>query len=232
MTTAFAPHLFVRNISKNVTKEALLAVFSNLYFGVIENIVIKPRAEKNNAIVYFQKWAMDETILTRNMLKEGRALSITHEADGAVWKVSAFDDTRCGSVRNFPDILPPNVTDNRVERRRNQVDNDVTSRCFAPTKAPRSNEDAAREFLDDLRVELFPFAPVPFAPVPFAPVPFAPVPFAPVPPSNVYNMAEFAKMIDDPVPPVVNPNHPNHSVAIDYGNVIIPPKRRRIIIKK
>ena len=218
MTTAFAPHLFVRNISKNVTKDSLWTVFSNLRFGDIENIVIKPCADKNNAIVYFQNWAMEETALTRNMLKEGRALSITHEDDGAIWKVSAFDDTRCGSVRNFPDILPPNVTDNRIERRRNQVDNGDTSRCFAPTKAPRSNEDAAREFLDELRVELFPFDSI------------VPVPFAPVPkPSNVFNMTELTKMIDDPVPPVANPNHP---VAIDYGNVILPPKRRRIIIKK
>jgi hypothetical protein len=227
MTTAFAPHLFVRNISKNVTKDSLWTVFSNLGFGDIENIVIKPRADKNNAIVYFQQWAMEETAITRNMLKEGRALSITHEDGGAIWKVSALDETCCGSVRNFPDILPPNVTDNRAERRRNRVDNDVTQ-CFAPTKAARSNEDVAREFLDDLRIELFPLDSI--APVPFAPVPFAPVPFAPVPaPSNVFTMTELAKMIDDPVPPVLNPNNP---VAIDYGNVILPPKRRRIIIKK
>jgi hypothetical protein len=231
MTTVFAPHLFVRNISKNVTKDSLWTFFSNLGFGDIENIVIKPRAEKNNAIVYFQQWAMEETAITRNMLKEGRALSITHEDGGAIWKVSALDETRCGSVRNFPDILPPNVTDNRAERRRNRVDNDVTQ-CFAPTKAPRSNEDAAREFLDDLRIELFPLDSL--VPVPFAPVPFAPVPFAPVPPSTIDNRTAVEQKlvleaIDDPVPPVANPNQP---VAIDYGNVIIPPKRRHVIIKK
>jgi hypothetical protein len=218
MTTAFAPHLFVRNISKNVTKDSLWAVFSNLGFGDIENIVIKPRADKNNAIVYFQQWAMEETALTRNMLKEGRSLSITQEDDGAIWKVSALDETRCGSVRNFPDILPPNVTDNRAQRRRRDENNEDVSKCFAPTKAARSNEDAAREFLDDLRIELFPFDSL-------VPVPFAPVPT----PSNVFTMTELARTIDDPVPPVLNPNYP---VAIDYGNVILPPKRRRIIIKK
>lgn len=195
MTTIFAPHLFVRNISKNVTKDSLWEVFSNLGFGIIENIVVKPRAVKNNAIVYFQQWAMDETSLTRDMLQDGRALSITHEDDGSIWKVSAFDETRCGSVRNFTERslhsatifterLLPNVTDNRAERERNAA--------------------YAVEFLDDLRRDLFPLDNI----------------NAPV---NTLRSDINPLSLEEPALSVENTNSP---VAIDYGEVRIPPKRR------
>jgi len=204
MTTVFAPHLFVRNISKNVTKEALMAVFSNLYFGVIENIVIKPRAEKNNAIVYFQQWAIDETILTRNMLQDGRALSITHEDDGSIWKVCAFDEMRCGSVRNYSERLLPNVTDNRAERER--------------------NAGYAVEFLDDLRNNLFPLDNITNAPVKAERSTSL---------CNDRDLDEIVMnmtplFLDEPVSPVAN--NVIKPFAIDYGEVRIPPKRR--VIKK
>jgi hypothetical protein len=215
MTTIFAPHLFVRNISKNVTKDSLWEVFSNLGFGVIENIVVKPRAVKNNAIVYFQQWAMDETAITRNMLQEGRALSITHEDDGSIWKVCAFDEMRCGSVRNYPErLLPnvtgfperllPNVTDNRAERER--------------------NAGYAVEFLDDLRNNLFPLDNITNAPVKAERS------------TSLCNDRDLDEIVmnmtplflDEPVSPVAN--NVIKPFAIDYGEVRIPPKRR--VIKK
>jgi hypothetical protein len=42
MATSFAPHLFVKNISK----QTLWNVFNNYGFGVIDNIFIKNRNEK------------------------------------------------------------------------------------------------------------------------------------------------------------------------------------------
>jgi len=202
--TTIAPHLFVRNISKNVTKDSLWTIFSNLGFGVIDNIVVKPHSEKNNAIVYFQQWDMDETTLTRNMLREGRALSITHEDDGSVWKVSAYDEMRCGSVRSFPDILPQNVTDNRVERQRNSgfaddLLDDLRRNLFpldnitnAPMKATQSTSLLSDHELDDI----------------------------------VMNMTPL--FLEEPVPPVENNNNVLKPFAIDYGEVRIPPKRRVI----
>jgi len=204
MTTSFAPHLFVRNISKNVTKDSLWAVFSNLGFGEISNIVIKPRAVKNNAIVYFQQWDMAETALTRNMLLEGRALSITHEDDGSIWKVSAFDDTQCGSVRDFPDILLPNVTDNRAERERNSA--------------------YAQDILDDLRNNLFPLDNI------ITNAPMKAERTAPLCTDNELNTIARnmnQMFLDEPVSPVAN-NNVLKPFAIDYGDVRIPPKRRVI----
>lgn len=203
--TAFAPHLFVRNISKNVTKDSLWAVFENLGFGVIRNIVIKPRAEKNNAIIYFQKWEIDDTVITRNMLHEGRALSITHEEDGSIWKVCAYDETRCGSIREFPDILHPNVTDNREQRMR--------------------NTEAANELFDDLRRNLFPLDNITYAPMKakrFAPL------CTERELSEVSLRMDELLVIDDPVPPVTNHNSELQPFSIDYGEVHTPPKRRVI----
>jgi hypothetical protein len=204
MTTIFAPHLFVRNISKNVTKDSLWEVFENLGFGTIQTIVMKPRAVKNNAIVYFQQWAMDETALTRNMLQEGRALSITHEDDGSIWKVCAFDEMRCGSVRNYPERLLPNVTDNRAERERNAA--------------------YAVEFLDDLRRDLFPLDNITNAPMKAERSTSL---------CNDRDLDEIVMnmtplFLDEPVSPVAN--NVIKPFAIDYGEVRIPPKRR--VIKK
>jgi hypothetical protein len=203
MTTAFAPHLFVRNISKNVTKDSLWEVFENLGFGIIQTIVVKPRAEKNNAIVYFKQWAMDETTLTRNILQEGRALSITHEDDGSIWKVCAYDDTRCGSIRDFPDILLPNVTDNRSQRDR--------------------NTEYADEFLDDLRRNLFPLDNITNAPI----KPERSVSLCTDDELNTIARNMNQMFLDEPVSPVAN-NNVLKPFAIDYGDVRIPPKRRVI----
>jgi len=202
--TTFAPHLFVRNISKNVTKDSLWAVFSNLGFGTIENIVVKPRSEKNNAIVYFQQWDMAETTLTRNMLREGRALSITHEDDGSVWKVCAYDEMRCGSVRTFPDILPQNVTDNRVERQR--------------------NSGFADDLLDDLRRNLFPLDNITNAPMKAAQS--TSLLSDQELDDIVMNMTPL--FLEEPVPPVTNNSSMLQPFAIDYGDVRTPPKRRVI----
>lgn len=205
MTTSFAPHLFVRNISKNVTKDSLWAVFSNLGFGTIEKIVVKPRAEKNNAIVYFQQWAMDETALTRNMLLEGRALSITHEDDGSIWKVCAYDETRCASVRDFPDILPPNVTDNRAAR----------------------NSVYAQDMLDDLRRNLFPLDNITNAPMKAE----RSAPLCTDDELNTIARNMNQMFLDEPVSPVAN-NNVLKPFAIDYGDVQIPPKRRSVKPRK
>lgn len=91
MATSFAPHLFVKNISKNITKQTLWNVFNNYGFGVIDNIFIKNRNEKNNAIVIYKKWYMEETIATRMLLESGKKLTITCEEWNEAWKVGAYN---------------------------------------------------------------------------------------------------------------------------------------------
>ena len=145
--TSYAPHLFVRNIAKTVRRSDLWKVFTNLEFGIIDNIVVKQGDTTNSAIVYYEQWDLDQTQCTRKMLKNGKSLTITYAHDSLAnghWKVYAFDETRI--IRNLSETLHPNVTDNRKQR----------MRCDAPPRLVR-NAHYSNEYLDELRVNLFPF---------------------------------------------------------------------------
>lgn len=153
MTTSFAPDLFVKNISKNVYKQMLWNIFDNYGFGVITDIIVKPSNETNNAIIVYEQWNMDETLTTRSILESGKSLTIQSDELNAQWKVSAYKKKRERFEHLFVDSkLHPNITDNRRERRRNYKD----TRCYAPSKAVRDeNQRYAEEFLRDISVKLF-----------------------------------------------------------------------------
>jgi hypothetical protein len=85
------PNLFVKNISKNITKQNLWNVFNNYGFGVIDNIFIRNRNETNNAVIIYKKWNSLETIATRMILESGRSLTIIPEEYGETWKVSIYN---------------------------------------------------------------------------------------------------------------------------------------------
>ena len=153
MNTTFAPHLFVKNISKNVSKQMLWNIFNNYGFGIIQDIMVKPRNETNNAIIIYEQWYMDETRATRSILESGKSLTIQCDELNAQWKVNAYDIKRERFEHLFVDSkLHPNITDNRKERKRNYKD----TRCYAPSKAVRDeNQRYAEEFLRDISVKLF-----------------------------------------------------------------------------
>jgi hypothetical protein len=120
MNTTFAPHLFVKNISKNISKQMLWNVFNNYGFGVIENIFITPKNEKNNAVVIYEKWNVGETISTRMLLESGKSLTIICEEWNEVWKVNAYNKNMERFDHLFVDSkLHPNITNNRKERLKN-----------------------------------------------------------------------------------------------------------------
>ena len=115
-------HLFVRNISKNISKDTIQNVFENLGFGTIKEIIY-PLGKRNdsfqNAIVLYNSWDEENTQLTRSILESGRNLTIYAEDDGEYWKLFRYNtNNKNASIIPFPDILLPNVTDNRKHRRR------------------------------------------------------------------------------------------------------------------
>jgi len=85
------PNLFVKNISKNITKQNLWNVFNNYGFGVIDNIFIRNRNETNNAVIIYKKWNMEETLTIRMILESGGYLNIIPEQFGETWKVSIYN---------------------------------------------------------------------------------------------------------------------------------------------
>jgi len=153
----FQPHLFICNISKNITKETIWNVFANLGFGIIHNIVIKDcNKPVNCAVVYYEMWNIDDTRITRNMLMNGKSLNISYTDDDKTWKVYAYDETKTKHYRvmtaenNYQvDFLHPNVTDNRKHRMLNYRD----TRCYAPLKPKRTttiNNDNNNSLLIDI----------------------------------------------------------------------------------
>lgn len=153
MTTAFAPHLFVKNIAKTVSKQDIHNVFQNCGFGIIGDIMV--RQHNGTAIVVYEKWNMDETLTTRIMLENGKSLTIVCDELDALWKASAYNKNMDRFDHLFVDSkLHPNITDNRKQRARNN--RWVDTRCFAPTKAVRDeNQRYTEEFLRDISVKLF-----------------------------------------------------------------------------
>jgi hypothetical protein len=151
MTTSFAPHLFVKNIAKTVSKQDIHNVFQNCGFGIISDIIVRQR--NGTAIVVYEKWNMDETMTTRNMLENGKSLTIVCDEMDALWKASAYNTNMDRFEHLFVDSkLHPNITDNRRERRRNYKD----TRCYAPSKAVRDeNQRYAQEFLREITSKLF-----------------------------------------------------------------------------
>ena len=114
MNSSFAPHLFVRNISKKVSKEILLNIFQNCGFGKIQDVILRQRNETTNAIVVYEKWNMDETKDTRRMLESGKSLTIVCDEINAAWKVTAYDKNMDRYGHLFVDSkLHPNITHNR-----------------------------------------------------------------------------------------------------------------------
>ena len=148
------PILFVRNISKNVTREAVWNVFSNLGFGIIHNIVLKKGGEYNDAIVYYEEWNLDETQYTRQMLCSGKSLNVSYDYESKPWKILRYDENlNKKETQDFSDVLHKNVTDNRKYRKKER-----DMRCYAPSKAPRNtNAEHSQRILDDVRQNLFPF---------------------------------------------------------------------------
>jgi hypothetical protein len=89
--TTIVPNLFVKNISKNITKHNLWNVFNNYGFGVIDNIFIRPRNNTNNAVIIYKKWNIEDTVATRMILESGRCFTIVPEQFNETWKVSIYN---------------------------------------------------------------------------------------------------------------------------------------------
>ena len=155
MNSSFAPHLFVRNVSKKVSKEILWNIFQNCGFGKIQDVIIKQKNHTTNAIVVYEQWNMDETTDTRRMLESGKSLTIVCDEINAAWKVSAYDENMDRYGHLFVDSkLHPNITDNRKERAKNN--RWVDTRCYAPSKAVRDeNKRYSEEFLREITSKLF-----------------------------------------------------------------------------
>ena len=110
--------LFVRNISKDVTKDTIKNIFEQHGFGTIKEIIYplgKRNADFQNAIVLYNSWDLENTECTRSILESGRHLSIYSSEDTLPWTVVQYGDGN-DPVIVFPDILLPNVTDNRAHR--------------------------------------------------------------------------------------------------------------------
>ena len=159
-------HLFVRNISKNISKNTIQNVFENLGFGTIKEIIY-PLGKRNdsfqNAIVLYNSWDEENTQFTRSILENGRHLTIYAEDDGEYWKVFRYNtNNKNASIIPFPDILLPNVTDNRKHRRK-QVRYDYTqfvpdeSLCenllYAPKKQ-KTKASVSQHILSSIRTKL------------------------------------------------------------------------------
>ncbi len=139
------PTLFISNIGKNTTKEAVWNTISNLGFGIISNVRINARADNKNAtaIVYYEYWNMDQTEYIRRMLASNKTLNISYDYDSSPWIVSQYDDTLTYG--------PPSMLPNGIKHRKIKMD----TRCYAPKKAVREKTCRVEEL--GLRKNLFPF---------------------------------------------------------------------------
>jgi hypothetical protein len=162
-------HLFVRNISKNISKDTIQNVIGNLGFGTIKEIIY-PLGKRNqpfqNAIVLYNSWDIENTQYTRSILESGRNLTIYAEDDEEYWKVFRYNSDKNVPMIAFPDILLPNVTDNR-KHRRNQVRYNYTltmpeasseeslseNLLYAPKKQ-KTKESVSQELLSSIRMKL------------------------------------------------------------------------------
>jgi len=162
-------HLFVRNISNTISKETIQNVFENHGFGIIKEIIY-PLGRRNhhfqNAIVLYNSWDLENTQCTRSILESGRHLTIHAEDDEQPWKVFRYNNDENVPVMVFPDILLPNITDNRKERNR-QVHYDYTQNVpemlseslseenllYAPKKQ-KTNVTISQDILASIRTKL------------------------------------------------------------------------------
>lgn len=156
-------HLFVRNISKNISKDTIQNVFEKLIFGTIKEIIY-PLGKRNqpfqNAIVLYNSWDEENTQFTRSILESGRNLTIYAEDDGEYWKVFRYNTDKNIPMIAFPDILLPNVTDNRKHRRK-QVRYDYTQLVpeveeniqYAPKKQ-KTRASVSQDILSSIRTKL------------------------------------------------------------------------------
>lgn len=156
-------HLFVRNISKNISKDTIHNVFENHGFGTIKEIIY-PLGKRNqpyqNAIVLYNSWDIENTQCTRNILESGRNLTIYAEDEDEPWKVFRYNTDKNIPMIAFPDILLPNVTDNRKHRRK-QVRYDYTqlvpeveeNLLYAPKKQ-KTKASVSQDILSSIRTKL------------------------------------------------------------------------------
>jgi hypothetical protein len=136
--------LFVSNISKNITKEAIWNTIANLRFGTISNIIINAAAADNNhmtAIVYYENWNMSQTAFIRRMLESNKTLDILYHYESPPWVISQYDDTLT--------IASPPMLPNGIKHRKIKKD----TRCYAPTKASHEKTYVIEE---NVRKNLFP----------------------------------------------------------------------------
>jgi hypothetical protein len=161
-------HLFVRNISNHISKDTIQNVFENLGFGTIKEIIY-PLGKRNhslqNAIVLYNSWDEENTQFTRSILESGRNLTIYAEDDGEYWKVFRYNNDKNVPIIAFPDILLPNVTDNRKHRRHVYYDYtqfmpDMLSESlleenllYAPKKQ-KTNLAISKDILSSIRMKL------------------------------------------------------------------------------
>jgi hypothetical protein len=156
-------HLFVRNISKNISKDMIQNVFENHGFGTIKEIIY-PLGKRNqqfqNAIVLYNSWDVDNTQCTRSILESGRHLTIYTEDEDEPWKVFRYNTDKNVPMIAFPDILLPNVTDNRKLRNRNvlydytQLVPDIEENQLYAPKKQKKMLSVSQDILESIRMKL------------------------------------------------------------------------------
>ena len=128
--------LFVRNISKNVTKEAIWNTIAFMRFGTISNIIINACADDNNnttAIVYYENWNMSQPAFIRRMLESSKTIDILYHYESPPWVMSQYDDTLTFAS---PPIIPNGIKHRKIKKD-TQCRNLECHNCYAPTKASR-----------------------------------------------------------------------------------------------
>jgi hypothetical protein len=155
-------HLFVRNISKNISKDTIQNVFENLRFGTIKEIIY-PLGKRNqpyqNAIVLYNSWDEENMQFTRSILESGRNLTIYAEDDEEYWKVFRYNTDKNVPMIAFPDILLPNVTDNRKHRKQNRYDYtqlvpEVEENIQYAPKKQKTKASVSQDILSSIRTKL------------------------------------------------------------------------------
>jgi len=155
-------HLFVRNISKNISKDTIHNVFENHGFGTIKEIIY-PLGKRNqpfqNAIVLYNSWDVENTQCTRSILESGRNLTIYAEDDEEYWKVFRYNSDKNVPIISFPDILLPNVTDNRKHRKQNRYDYtqlvpDLEENIQYAPKKQKTKASVSQDILSSIRTKL------------------------------------------------------------------------------
>ena len=118
--------LLIRNIPKNITKEAIWKTIAHLRLGAIRNIVVNACAADTNhttAIVYYENWNMPETAFIRRMLESNLTLDILYDIESPPWVMSQYDDTLTFAS---PPMLPNGVKHRKIKK---------DTQCYAPTEA-------------------------------------------------------------------------------------------------